>query len=84
MNFNIISYKCFKYIFNFRIKQVEEQEARIKDYVHESSKPLARYEDDQDLENELKGRERIGDPMLEYMRKKEKEKGGGQGEKTES
>ncbi|XP_077284282.1 uncharacterized protein LOC143909899 [Arctopsyche grandis] len=58
------------------IKQVEEQEERIKDYLHESSKPLARYRDDQDLDDALKGKERTGDPMLEYMRKKELEKGG--------
>lgn len=65
------------------MKQAEEQETRLKEYVHESSKPLARYKDDKDLEQELRGRERTGDPMLEYMRKKEREKGG-QGEAVES
>lgn len=30
-------------------------------------KPLARYADDQDLENLLKSKIRDGDPMLEYI-----------------
>lgn len=30
-------------------------------------KPLARYKDDQDLENLLKSKVRDGDPMLEYI-----------------
>lgn len=32
-------------------------------------KPLARYKDDQDLENLLKSKIRDGDPMLEYITK---------------
>lgn len=32
-------------------------------------KPLARYADDQDLENLLKSKIRDGDPMLEYITK---------------
>lgn len=39
--------------------------------MHEASKPLARYRDDNDLEESLKNRERIGDPMLQYMRSKQ-------------
>ena len=34
------------------------------------SKPLARYADDEDLERMLKEREREGDPMLAFIRKK--------------
>lgn len=34
------------------------------------SKPLARYADDEDLEKLLKEREREGDPMLAFVKKK--------------
>lgn len=34
------------------------------------SKPLARYADDEDLEKMLKEREREGDPMLAFIKKK--------------
>lgn len=36
------------------------------------SKPLARYHDEEDLERLLKEREREGDPMLAFMKKKNK------------
>ena len=35
------------------------------------NKPLARYADDEDLERELKSRDRDDDPMLAYIREKE-------------
>lgn len=54
----------------FSLVQIKEKEARIKDMIHESSKPLARYADDSDLEAMLKAQEREGDPMLEYLREK--------------
>jgi hypothetical protein len=50
--------------------QVKEKAAKIQDMVYESSKPMARYADDFDLENMLKAQEREGDPMLEYLREK--------------
>jgi len=34
------------------------------------SKPLARYADDEDLDQHLRDQEREGDPMLEYIRSK--------------
>ena len=34
------------------------------------SKPLARYADDEDLEQMLKEKEKEGDPMLAFMKKK--------------
>lgn len=37
------------------------------------SKPLARYADDKDLDDFLKAQEREGDPMLEYIKNKQKE-----------
>lgn len=43
---------------------------KIKDDLYEMSKPLARYADDEDLERMLKEREREGDPMLAFIRKK--------------
>ena len=42
----------------------------MADELYEMSKPLARYADDEDLEKMLRERERDGDPMLAFMRKK--------------
>lgn len=56
------------------VKQVEELETRILDSHKEMNKPLARYSDDSDLETLLRNRERIGDPMLMYIKSKEQEK----------
>lgn len=44
----------------------------MKDELYEMSKPLARYVDDEDLERMLKERERDGDPMLKFIKKKPK------------
>lgn len=54
------------------LKQVEDQNKRFADQLHEMNKPLARYADDEDLEKFLKEQEREGDPMLAYIRKKKK------------
>ena len=35
------------------------------------SKPLARYKDDKDLDEMLKGQDRAGDPMLAFIQKKQ-------------
>ena len=43
---------------------------KVADDLHEMSKPLARYKDDEDLENMLKERDREDDLMLEYIKKK--------------
>lgn len=55
------------------LKQLEEIEKRRQEYAHEASKPLARAEDDTDLQDYLKDQERVDDPMLQYMRRKKKE-----------
>ena len=47
-------------------------EDKVKDELYEMSKPLARYVDDEDLERMLKAREREGDPMLKFIKKKPK------------
>ncbi|XP_013145473.1 PREDICTED: BUD13 homolog [Papilio polytes] len=60
---------------NKGIKQVEAQEAKIQEYLHEASKPLARHRDDRDLEDNLRRVEREGDPMLRYIREKKVERG---------
>ncbi|KAI5631511.1 pre-mRNA-splicing factor of RES complex domain-containing protein [Phthorimaea operculella] len=57
------------------LKQVEDQESRVQEFLHESSKPLARHRDDRDLEASLKDIERDGDPMLQYIREKKRERG---------
>ncbi|XP_055533269.1 BUD13 homolog [Wyeomyia smithii] len=56
------------------VKQVEEYKAQLQEAAHEMNKPLARYADDQDLDEYLKKQERLGDPMLDYIRSKKKEK----------
>ena len=43
---------------------------KVADELYEMSKPLARYADDEDLERMLKEREREGDPMLAFIKKK--------------
>ena len=55
-----------------RIKQLEDQKAQITSDLHEMDKPLARDKDDQDRDAHLKAIERSEDPMLQYMRKKQK------------
>ncbi|CAF0792588.1 unnamed protein product [Brachionus calyciflorus] len=49
--------------------QKKEREEKIKEFLHESEKPLARFADDRDLDVLLKNQEREDDPMLAYMRK---------------
>jgi pre-mRNA-splicing factor CWC26 len=55
------------------LKQAEKQEENLQQTLHEMSKPLARYADDEDLEQHLRDQEREGDPMLEYIRSKKTE-----------
>lgn len=61
------------------VKQVEDHARRRNEEQHEMSKPMARYAGDDDLEEYLRNQEREGDPMLAYLREKEREKkiGGG-------
>ncbi|XP_050080620.1 BUD13 homolog [Anopheles maculipalpis] len=55
------------------VKQAEDYKAQLQEAAHEMEKPLARYADDKDLDEYLKQQERDGDPMLEYLRSKQKE-----------
>lgn len=59
------------------LKQIEDIQERVADEVHEHSKPLARYADDTDLDEYLKQKARIGDPMAEYIQMRSKETGVG-------
>ncbi|XP_046353029.1 BUD13 homolog [Haliotis rufescens] len=56
------------------LKQKEALEQRVSDTLHEAAKPLARYRDDDDLDELLKTREREGDPMAAFLKKKKKNK----------
>lgn len=56
------------------LKQIEAIEQKVQDFNHEASKPLARYSNDEDLEEMLKQQERAGDPMLQYMRQQKEKK----------
>lgn len=62
------------------VKQVEEHQRRRDEEQHEMSKPVARYAGDADLEEHLRKQERDGDPMLAYMREKERERKIGSGQ----
>ena len=64
----------YSIILFFRLKQVEESKARIANDLHEMDKPMARSKDDEDLDAHLKAVERTEDPMLQFMRKKQKKK----------
>uniref|UniRef100_A0A1B6DQY3 BUD13 homolog n=1 Tax=Clastoptera arizonana TaxID=38151 RepID=A0A1B6DQY3_9HEMI len=55
------------------LKQVEDAAEKLADTIKEMSKPLARYADDKDLDNFLKAQEREGDPMLDYIKRKQGE-----------
>ncbi|XP_050439234.1 BUD13 homolog [Adelges cooleyi] len=50
------------------VKQVKDAHEQHESDMHEMQKPLARYADDQDLEDLLKSKVRDGDPMLDYIR----------------
>lgn len=67
---------CFCVIYS--LKQVEEYKARVESDLHEINKPLARYSDDKDLDELLKQQDRDGDPMAEYMRRKQETKKSGE------
>lgn len=56
------------------VKQVEAHQKKREAEQHEMNKPVARYAGDADLEDYLKQQEREGDPMLAYLRQKEREK----------
>lgn len=55
------------------VVQREEKMDKLESDLHEMSKPLARYGDDEDLDNLLRNQERLDDPMLNEMRKKRQE-----------
>ena len=55
---------------HIRVAQVRQAQEKLASDAYEMSKPLARYRDDEDLEKMLKERERDGDPMLAFLKKK--------------
>ncbi|XP_054283710.1 BUD13 homolog [Macrosteles quadrilineatus] len=63
------------------IKQTEDAAARAAEMIKEMNKPLARYKDDTDLDEFLKAQDREGDPMLDYIKRKQTESTSLQGEK---
>lgn len=46
---------------------MKDAQEKYQSDLHEMQKPLARYADDQDLEDLLKSQIREGDPMLKYL-----------------
>ena len=58
----------------FRLKQLDNQKARIASDLQEMDKPMARSVDDEDRDAHLKAVEREEDPMLQYIRKKKTQK----------
>lgn len=61
------------------LKQKEIMSQMKEDFEKESVKPLARYADDADLNEELRNAENKDDPMFEYMRKKRAKEAGSSG-----
>lgn len=61
------------------MKQLEEAKSRLASDLHEMDKPLARSKNDEDLDAHLKAVEREEDPMLQYMRSKQKKAAAAQG-----
>jgi len=58
----------------YRLKQAELKSGAIADMLHESNKPLTRYNDDEDLEAMRKAEVREDDPMAaHFLKKKRKE-----------
>ncbi|XP_038062835.1 BUD13 homolog isoform X4 [Patiria miniata] len=53
------------------VTQSAQQKELVKNTLQEMDKPLARYRDDQDLDDMLKGAEREGDPMMAFLKKKQ-------------
>ncbi|XP_038236643.1 BUD13 homolog isoform X1 [Dermochelys coriacea] len=52
------------------LAQSRQQQQNVEDAVKEMQKPLARYIDDQDLDQMLREKEREGDPMANFIKKK--------------
>ena len=61
---------CIYLNVSFRVAQVKSAQQKAMDDLYEMSKPLARYRDDEDLEALLKEKDRDGDPMLAFIKKK--------------
>lgn len=67
--------------FPIRVTQTKQTQDKVADYLHEIDKPLARYRDDEDLDNMLKDQERDDDPMLAYMKQKKRKQNIREGKK---
>ncbi|XP_071175282.1 BUD13 homolog [Mytilus edulis] len=52
------------------MKQQEQQQRNVEEHLHEASKPMARFKDDDDLDKHLKEITRADDPMLKFLKKK--------------
>ncbi|XP_074191545.1 BUD13 homolog [Rhinolophus sinicus] len=51
------------------LAQSRQQQQNVEDAIKEMQKPLARYIDDEDLDQMLREQEREGDPMANFIRK---------------
>ncbi|KFW60727.1 BUD13, partial [Pygoscelis adeliae] len=52
------------------LAQGRQQQQNVEDAIKEMQKPLARYIDDQDLDQMLREQEREGDPMADFIKKR--------------
>ncbi|KFW95001.1 BUD13, partial [Phalacrocorax carbo] len=52
------------------LAQGRQQQQNVEDAIKEMQKPLARYIDDQDLDRMLREKEREGDPMADFIKKR--------------
>ena len=51
---------------------MEDKSKMVEEALHEVNKPLARYKDDDDLDQMLREQDRAEDPMLAFIKKKKK------------
>ncbi|XP_015283536.1 PREDICTED: BUD13 homolog isoform X2 [Gekko japonicus] len=63
------------------LAQSRQQQQNVEDAVKEMQKPLARYIDDQDLDQMLREQEREGDPMANFIKKRKSKEAKDQKEK---
>lgn len=52
------------------LAQSKQQQQNVEDAIKEMQKPLARYIDDQELDQMLREQEREGDPMANFIKKR--------------
>lgn len=66
---NVKQWSRHSWFFLPSLAQSRQQQQNVEDAIKEMQKPLARYIDDEDLDQMLREQEREGDPMANFIRK---------------